>query len=104
MWCGAIALGSEAALPNDDTAGVGEDDYARWASNFGNSIPGGGGAANSAAVPEPSVWLSGRDGIDVIGRFEWCGLRWRWMAIDERVSDGEREEQKSEHGLVCIDS
>jgi autotransporter-associated beta strand protein len=50
------SLGGETALPNDDTPGIGEDDYARWVLNFGNSNFGGGGAANSIAVPEPSAW------------------------------------------------
>lgn len=44
-------LDSGTALPNDDTAGVGQDDYTRWKNNFGQSA-GSGAAAN--AVPEPA--------------------------------------------------
>lgn len=43
-------LGSSAALPNDDTAGVGPDDYARWKANFGQTA--GRGALANRAVPE----------------------------------------------------
>lgn len=50
--------GSETALPNDDTAGVGDDDYDRWTANFGATQGGGGGIANaSGAVPEPGTWV-----------------------------------------------
>jgi autotransporter-associated beta strand protein len=48
------ALGGENSLPNDDTPGVGEDDYERWRTNFGATNLGGAGAAGSSAVPEPS--------------------------------------------------
>lgn len=49
-------LGDTAALPNDDTPGVGPDDYTRWKTNFGMSIP-GGGSLSAAAVPEPSALM-----------------------------------------------
>jgi hypothetical protein len=48
-------LGSSAALPNDDTTGVGNDDYTRWRSNFGQSGSGGGAALSASAVPEPAT-------------------------------------------------
>jgi fibronectin-binding autotransporter adhesin len=49
-------FGSPVALPNDDTAGVGIDDYDRWTANFGATQGGGGGIANtSGAVPEPGT-------------------------------------------------
>jgi uncharacterized protein YkwD len=49
-------LGSGTALPNDDTPGVGNDDYARWRARFGNTnIPPGSGAGASIAIPEPST-------------------------------------------------
>jgi T5SS/PEP-CTERM-associated repeat protein len=53
-------LGSGTALPNDDTAGVGPDDYTRWKNNFGNSAGSGSSAhssagGNVASVPEPSA-------------------------------------------------
>jgi hypothetical protein len=44
-------LGAAASLPNDDTPGVGEDDYTRWKANFGQPGPGAGSLAN---VPEPA--------------------------------------------------
>jgi autotransporter-associated beta strand protein len=52
-------VGSGTSLANDETPGVGQDDYNRWRSHFGQSA--GGGAALpsaeslSAAVPEPSI-------------------------------------------------
>ena len=57
-------LGQTEPLPNDDTAGVGPDDYTRWVNNFGQSLGSGSGAASDLApgdspgakyaVPEPS--------------------------------------------------
>jgi autotransporter-associated beta strand protein len=46
-------LGSETALPNDDTVGVGPDDYDRWKAHFGETNLGGTGSAASSGVPEP---------------------------------------------------
>jgi hypothetical protein len=46
-------LGSGTSLPNDDTAGVGLDDYTRWSTNFGAVGPGGGASIVSASAPEP---------------------------------------------------
>lgn len=69
-------LGSPTALPNDNTPGVGTDDYTRWKANFGNTggsqtiqgivafgtLPGSGagsaGLGSLGTVPEPSS-LSG---------------------------------------------
>jgi hypothetical protein len=54
-------LGSSTSLPNDDSPGVGLDDYARWRSHFGQT--GGSGASTiltGTAIPEPSslaMWL-----------------------------------------------
>jgi hypothetical protein len=49
-------LGSGTSLPNDDTAGVGPDDYARWKSHFGEMAGSGATAShNTAAVPEPTA-------------------------------------------------
>jgi hypothetical protein len=48
-------LGSGTALPNDDTPGVGPDDYTRWRANFGRTAGSGSGATGFAsAVPEPT--------------------------------------------------
>ena len=47
-------LGGVASLPNDDTAGVGLDDYDRWRHNFGNSSISGSGSFSFGSVPEPS--------------------------------------------------
>ena len=38
-------------LSNDDTPGVGPDDYTRWVDHFGEAMAGSGG---SDGVPEPS--------------------------------------------------
>lgn len=46
-------LGSETSLPNDDTAGVGADDYARWKTHFGESAA--SGALSNVVVPEPAT-------------------------------------------------
>jgi len=54
-------LGGLTALPNDDTPGVGPDDYTRWKNNFGQSSGTGSGAgatgstAANASVPEPAT-------------------------------------------------
>jgi len=64
-------LGSATALPNDNTAGVGQDDYDRWKASFGEgtafregsvvfdaTLGAGGGGLAGAAVPEPTTaWL-----------------------------------------------
>jgi T5SS/PEP-CTERM-associated repeat protein len=51
-------LGSGTALPNDDTPGVGPDDYTRWKMHFGESSGSGAGATGFASayvtVPEPA--------------------------------------------------
>lgn len=38
-------LGNATALANDDTSGVGPDDYTRWKTNFGQSLPAGSAGA-----------------------------------------------------------
>jgi T5SS/PEP-CTERM-associated repeat protein len=56
-------LGSLTALPNDNTDGVGPDDYTRWVNSFG-ATPGAGSGASTfdsaanaaAAIPEPMSW------------------------------------------------
>jgi hypothetical protein len=49
-------LGSLSSLPNDDTPGVGPDDYERWKSHFGQ--PAGSGALGAeSAVPEPQTMV-----------------------------------------------
>jgi hypothetical protein len=48
-------LGSPTALPNDDSPGVGPDDYDRWKDHFGESAGSGASASIDAAVPEPSA-------------------------------------------------
>jgi len=47
------AMDSGTALPNDDTPGVGADDYQRWRTSFGQTNL-GNGATSNAAVPEPA--------------------------------------------------
>jgi hypothetical protein len=48
-------LGSAISLPNDDTAGVGLDDFSRWKTNFGQTVDSGSGANANSAVPEPAT-------------------------------------------------
>lgn len=44
-------LGSSESLANDDTPGVGMDDYTRWKNSFGQSA---GSGATAQGVPEPA--------------------------------------------------
>jgi hypothetical protein len=46
-------LGSGVSLRNDNTPGVGQDDYDRWATNFGQSLGNGASNADAVKVPEP---------------------------------------------------
>jgi CubicO group peptidase (beta-lactamase class C family) len=48
-------LGSDTSLPNDDTVGVGPDDYDRWKANFGQTTGSGSSASANASVPEPAT-------------------------------------------------
>jgi hypothetical protein len=51
-------LGSGTSLPNDDTTGVGPDDYTRWRAHFGQTGSGSGaGALSGGSVPEASSLL-----------------------------------------------
>jgi T5SS/PEP-CTERM-associated repeat protein len=62
-------LGSLTALPNDDTAGVGPDDYTRWVNNFGQTSGSGSGIGSNATVPEPkSAVICLMGGILLAGR------------------------------------
>lgn len=54
-------LGNNNSLPNDDSPGVGQDDYSRWRANFGLTAGSGANAVSGAplAAPEPaSVWIA----------------------------------------------
>jgi T5SS/PEP-CTERM-associated repeat protein len=52
------ALGGSTSLPNDDTPGVGPDDYSRWRSNFGRTAAAvATSSAASSATPEPASIL-----------------------------------------------
>jgi hypothetical protein len=49
--------GSGTSLPNDDTPGVGLDDFTRWRAHFGQTVSGNGSGSNlraGSAVPESS--------------------------------------------------
>jgi len=65
-------LGSGTALPNDDTAGVGPDDYTRWKTNFGLTAGSGSGTSANAAVPEPATLV-----LLTIAAAGWCLRRRR---------------------------
>jgi hypothetical protein len=48
-------LGSSASMPNDDTPGVGPDDFTRWRTHFGQTGSGtGAGVLGGGSVPEAS--------------------------------------------------
>jgi hypothetical protein len=47
--------GSDTSLPNDDTPGVGEDDFTRWRAHFGQTLSGSGSDFLAGTnIPEPS--------------------------------------------------
>ncbi len=51
-------LGNATSLPNDDTPGVGNDDYSRWRAHYGQTAGSGSGEAiGVVAVPEPASWM-----------------------------------------------
>jgi hypothetical protein len=50
-------LGSASSLPNDDTLGVGPDDYDGWKANFGQSAGGESSTLESATVPESATMV-----------------------------------------------
>jgi len=64
--------GSGTSLPNDDTAGVGQDDYDRWKANFGQAAGAGGGAFDHVAVPEPATFV-----LLILAAAGWCVRRGR---------------------------
>lgn len=70
LWRNSIGFSSSTSLPNDDTAGVGNDDYDRWRARFGQAAGTGStlpnGLANNA-VPEPASVILLL--MSVIGRF-----------------------------------
>ena len=53
-------FGSGTLLPNDDTAGMGADDYNRWKTHFGEL--GGSGSGEIVAAPEPPTALLDNSG------------------------------------------
>ncbi len=63
-------LGSETSLANDDTAGVGPDDYDRWRAHFGETNLGVVGSASAAATPEPTS--------AVLSAIAWVMLQFAW--------------------------
>ena len=68
-------LGNVASLANDDTPGVGLDDYTRWRTHFGQTGGSGSGAGANSAVPEPASagWLL--LGGAVVGINNWSARR-----------------------------
>jgi glucosylceramidase len=61
-------LGSLTALANDDTPGVGQDDYVRWKAHFGDSA--GSASITNAAVPEPATLV-----LLIVGMLLTCSRR-----------------------------
>ncbi len=72
------SLGSQTALANDDTAGVGLDDYNRWQAHFGETNVGGAGSASGAAVPEAQSAMLAAIALALMG-FAQCSRRLRAM-------------------------
>lgn len=62
-------FGNATSLPNDDTAGVDNDDFDRWKTNFGQTNPGSAGATLGASVPEPGALFL------VLAATSLCGRR-----------------------------
>ena len=62
-------LGNATALPNDDTPGVGNDDYTRWRASFGNTLAGSGASA-SAAIPEPGAMAMLMGAIGLVSTYK----------------------------------
>ena len=62
------------SLPNDDTPGVGSDDYTRWRTHFGQSLAGGASITFLTEVPEPRgcMWTL------------LCALAWSTSIIRQR--------------------
>ena len=58
-------LNGGTSLPNDDTPGVGQDDYTRWRTHFGEIAGSGLAASMPAVVPEPVAVL----GMVAVGIF-----------------------------------
>jgi hypothetical protein len=67
-------LGSTTALPNDDTTGVGPDDYIRWKTNFGQTAGAGSNTFGQAVAPEPATLV-----LLMLAAAGWC-LRRGWAA------------------------
>jgi hypothetical protein len=91
-------LNNPASLPNDDTPGVGPDDYDRWRQNFGNTgssgagqtlqgivvigaLPTAAGLAAGAAVPEPSTLVGSLALMSIL-----VVVRWRRIQADDTKS------------------
>ncbi len=70
-------LGSVTSLPNDDTPGVGQDDYTRWKANFGQVAGSGAGsiAPPYSATPEPSTPLLALSGLAILLNLRATRLR-----------------------------
>jgi hypothetical protein len=83
------SLGSLTSLPNDDTAGVGPDDYDRWKAHFGETAGSGAGAtvdlpggARTAAIPEPAsvILLLVAAVVSILAR---CRLIAAWRRVSQ---------------------
>jgi T5SS/PEP-CTERM-associated repeat protein len=77
-------VGSGKSLPNDNTPGVGQDDYTRWCANFGRTVGGGSNVLSAdGAVPEPETHLVLILGLSLI-------VALRRFAVANRVLNSRR--------------
>jgi T5SS/PEP-CTERM-associated repeat protein len=76
-------LGSATSLPNDNTPGVGQDDYTRWKANFGQVAGSGAGsiAPPYSATPEPSTPLLALSGLAILLNLRATRLRQTSRAV-----------------------
>ena len=65
-------LGSGTALPNDDTAGVGPDDYTRWKTHFGETS----GSGSSRWLCQCRSRPRAERHAAMCRRFPVCGVLW----------------------------
>ena len=99
-------LGSGTSLPNDDTPGVGPDDYNRWRTNFGRTAGSGSGAI--VAVPEPATLILMVLAAKCLNRWFWHGsvsmatrARTGCASVGNRAVGNGRDRSSRSASLTC---